>query len=170
MLRLSIHKLRAADYATLANILCGVGAVYLSFSDKLTWAAVLVLAGVALDKLDGFVAKKLSQQSEFGAELDSLADIVTFGVATSVLLFVYLQGTSWAIVPLLLPVFGALRLARFNVARHQEEGFFTGVPITITGLVFPILVLCGVPNMAVVVGVIVMSLLMVSNLKIKKFL
>lgn len=169
LLKLSIHKLGVADYLTLTNVACGVGAVYLCFSGKLTWAAVLILAGVILDKLDGSVAKMLSQQSEFGAELDSLADIVTFGVATSALTFTYLTVTSWAIVALALPIFGALRLARFNVYRHQEK-FFSGMPITINGVVFPVLVLCKVPDVFVVIGVLVMAFLMVSNLKVKKIL
>ena len=90
-----------------------------------------------LDSLDGRVARLLRVDSQMGKELDSLADVVTFGAAPAVLMY-YTSFSNYGIIGLyiagLFPLFGAYRLARFNVTPSSTSmKYFTGVPITATG-------------------------------------
>jgi len=94
-------------------------------------AFLLIALSAVADFLDGLVARLLHAVSAIGAELDSLADLVSFGLAPALVLYNMMleQGAGhWALVALLLPVFGALRLARFNVDTNQTTTF-TGLPI-----------------------------------------
>lgn len=127
---------------TVGNIFCGFYAIITLFShinspnpDKyLVRAALLILASAILDGMDGRVAKLTKTTSEFGVQLDSLSDVISFGVAPGLLVYV------WALMPykrygwlpaFLLLVCGALRLARFNVqSSHGESNkYFKGLPI-----------------------------------------
>lgn len=109
----------------------------------LEWSAWLIVYSALLDKLDGFFAKKLNASSAFGAEFDSLADLIAFGIAPAMLVF---YGTrdlfpSWAanhlIVQLavlaLYALCAAMRLARYNVAQSDLKGWFVGMPTTLAG-------------------------------------
>jgi CDP-diacylglycerol--serine O-phosphatidyltransferase len=110
-------------------------------------AAVLVVAAAIFDFLDGFVARLLKVSSPIGAELDSLADMVTFGLVPGTMLLYYLiETTGWYIggigsfivhplllVPILIPVFSALRLAKFNVDTRQSDSF-RGLPTPASAL------------------------------------
>lgn len=114
-------------------------------SDKtaLEWAAWLIVYSVLLDKLDGFFAKRLKASSAFGAEFDSLADLVAFGLAPAMLVFHGLRSLShsWALdnIPILIVglsfyvLCAAWRLARYNVAQVGLRGFFVGMPSTLSG-------------------------------------
>ena len=89
---------------------------------------LIALSAVA-DFLDGLVARWLHAVSAIGKELDSLADLVSFGLAPALILYSMMPNDGpWALFALLLPVFGALRLARFNVDTNQATTF-TGLPI-----------------------------------------
>jgi len=95
------------------------------------WAFILIALAAFADFCDGLVARLLHAVSNIGAELDSLADLVSFGLAPALVLYNMMLGHGaghWALVTLLLPVFGALRLARFNVDTNQTTTF-TGLPI-----------------------------------------
>lgn len=94
-------------------------------------AFVLIALAALADFFDGLVARAIHAVSNIGAELDSLADLVSFGLAPALVLYnlMLAQGAGhWGLVALLLPVFGALRLARFNVDTNQTTTF-TGLPI-----------------------------------------
>ncbi|HER08071.1 MAG TPA: CDP-diacylglycerol--serine O-phosphatidyltransferase [Bacteroides sp.] len=129
---------------TLLNLVCGTTALVFTMQGQWKIAVYLLLAASLLDFLDGFLARLLGAYSETGKQLDSLADMVTFGVVPT--LFIYLifqrlfsapaaggyspaQFLQWIILgsALLVPVFSAIRLARFNL---QENGtaFFRGLP------------------------------------------
>lgn len=117
---------------TSMNLLCGVVGVVFAFKGKVDIAFYLMLAGALCDFCDGLAARSLKAYSEIGRELDSLADIVTFGVLPSVMLYnvshVCMWGESWICwTPLLLTVFSGLRLAKFNVDTRQSSGFL-GLP------------------------------------------
>lgn len=109
----------------------------------LEWSAWLIVYSVLLDKLDGFFAKKLNASSAFGAEFDSLADLVAFGLAPAMLLFHGIRELSadWARDNLGLQLFvlsayvlcAAWRLARYNVAQADLKGWFVGMPTTLSG-------------------------------------
>lgn len=96
------------------------------------WAFIFIAIGALADFCDGFAARILHAYSNLGKELDSLSDLVTFGVAPAMILFFLLDGSGadawikW--VTLLIPISGALRLARFNIDSRQET-VFIGMPI-----------------------------------------
>jgi CDP-diacylglycerol--serine O-phosphatidyltransferase len=118
---------------TVANIFLGYFAIVLAFRGQFLSAATLILVATLFDKLDGLVARATGTASEFGRELDSLADVVSFGVAPSLLAFAWglepLGKAGWAAASLFLGC-GALRLARFNVQTATvDRRFFVGLPI-----------------------------------------
>ncbi len=131
---------------------------------------LLALSAVA-DFFDGLVARLLHAVSNIGAELDSLADLVSFGLAPALVLYNMMLGYGeghWALLTLLLPVFGALRLARFNVDTNQTTTF-TGLPIP-ANAIFWIGFTAGyathhTPLFAVILLIVALSLLMVCNLR-----
>ena len=95
------------------------------------WAFIFIALSAVADFFDGLVARLLHAVSGIGKELDSLADSVSFGLAPALVLYNIMIGQGaghWALFALLLPVFGALRLARFNIDPNQST-VFTGLPI-----------------------------------------
>ena len=113
---------------TSMNLLCGVLGVISVFNGRQDIAFCLMLAAAAFDFLDGFAARALGAYSAIGKELDSLADMVSFGLLPSVMLHCLMQKMSsgadiWSYVPLLIVIFSALRLAKFNVDERQSENF-----------------------------------------------
>lgn len=136
---------------TSLNILTGVLATIFAIDGHLIWAGIFICVASVLDFLDGFAARVLNSYSEVGKQLDSLADIVSFGVAPGAILFTLLEFSlfeknqaihdiaanwqQWLILfsAFLIPVFGAIRLARFN-AIESDEPFFRGMPIPANGI------------------------------------
>jgi CDP-diacylglycerol---serine O-phosphatidyltransferase len=118
---------------TTGNLICGFFSLISTFNGEYFQAALFVIFANILDGLDGIVARLTKTTSQFGVELDSLADLVSFGVAPAVLVYY------WALVPwnswgwlaaCLYVVCGALRLARFNVQiKNVEKSHFVGLPI-----------------------------------------
>lgn len=118
---------------TTGNLLCGFYAIVLTLDGHHTWAALALFVGMVMDMLDGNVARLTRTTTQFGVEFDSLADVVSFGVAPALLLY------SWALQPLgrvgagaafLYVICGALRLARFNVLTGiTDRRYFIGLPI-----------------------------------------
>lgn len=119
---------------TLANLYLGLLAVYLVLDGRWRTASFVIILGMFMDGLDGRLARLLDVTSNFGKELDSLADVVTFGVAPSVLL-VSLGRTEWYyhLAAAAFVFCGAIRLARFNSQPPALTGHFTGLPITAAG-------------------------------------
>lgn len=125
---------------TLGNLSCGVLSILKAFEQEWQVAALLIFLAAFLDFFDGFFARLLKVSGELGKQLDSLADCVTFGVAPSILLWQYVQfsqiDNNNSILNysfLLLAVFSAYRLAKFNIDTRQTD-FFIGVPTPITGM------------------------------------
>lgn len=123
---------------TLTGLAAGLTSIRMAVDGRIELAIGLIVLAAILDGIDGRVARLLKASSKFGAELDSLADFVNFGVAPALLLFVWglndLKGLGW-IAALAFSISAALRLARFNVA-HQSEAqeplwkrrYFEGIP------------------------------------------
>jgi CDP-diacylglycerol--serine O-phosphatidyltransferase len=168
---------------TLLALCAGLTAIRLSMEGKLEWAlAAIVFAGV-LDGIDGRVARMLKGTSRFGAELDSLADFVNFGVAPALILYFWglheLKSAGW-IVALVFAICAGLRLARFNVMIDDPNkpawagNFFTGIPApagAITVLLPIYLYFLGVSNGLVTIWLtffytLAIALLMVSRLPV----
>lgn len=116
------------------NLMCGVCACILALWGFFWQAYCFILAGAVFDLCDGALARLLKATSAMGKELDSLSDLVTFGLAPALMLFTWYykincegSGNPLAFVPLLLVVFSALRLARFNTSDNGSATFFRGL-------------------------------------------
>ena len=166
---------------TSLNLLCGCMACIAAFHcydpmcgttlNGYELAFIFIALAAVADFCDGLVARALHAVSNIGAELDSLADLVSFGLAPAMVLYnmMTVQGAGhWALVALLLPVFGALRLARYNVDPTQGT-VFTGLPIPANAIFwigFTAWYATHPVNLWIVLALIVaLSLLMVCNLR-----
>lgn len=160
---------------TVGNLFLGVIAIILVFNEKPETAAMMVLIAMLLDGVDGRVARALNVQSEFGKELDSLSDVISFGVAPAFIMYVVaFQGLNPALawtVTALFPICGALRLARFNVISSAPPGYFIGLPIPAAGGVLATLALfkADIYISVLLTSTIVLSLLMVSTIRYPNF-
>ena len=146
-------KKQIPNLFTLLNLLSGIIAIIMALTDKLVAAAFFVFLGIFFDFFDGFFARKFNVQGEFGKQLDSLADVVTSGVAPGLVMFQlilyatkqqwfmqlsYANVTSWQdysetyyyfipFIGLLIPLASAYRLANFNIDERQSSSFI-GLP------------------------------------------
>ena len=128
-------KRNIPNFITLANLTCGLFAIIFAFKGNLTTASLCIFLGAFLDFFDGLAARLLKISGEFGKQLDSMADMVTFGVAPGFILFDLMGGkvpTSFeslypASLALLIPIFSAYRLANFNIDSRQTDSFI-GLP------------------------------------------
>ncbi|SMC23792.1 CDP-diacylglycerol--serine O-phosphatidyltransferase [Clostridium acidisoli DSM 12555] len=167
---------------TFSNLACGVLSILMTFEassqnvEAYKWACLFILLAALIDRYDGRVARFLNVSSEIGKELDSLADLVSFGVAPSILAYNLYDFSKFGpigyVLVLVFPIAGAYRLARFNTTTF--DGNFTGIPITAAGVILAfysliILLMNSTPNIAItVVFIIMLAYLMVCNLKFKK--
>lgn len=156
---------------TSVNLLAGVAALIYALQGSYHLGAVMVLVAAVLDGLDGRVARKMGTSSEFGKQLDSLADLVSFGVAPAILVFAWQLadlGIPGIIATMAFVLCGALRLARFNVLNISD--YFVGIPITIAGSLVALLVLWASALPGAVSAFIVgfLAVMMVSRLKFPK--
>ncbi len=112
---------------TSMNLLCGALGVISAFKGDLETAFCLMLAGAVCDFCDGLAARLLNAYSPMGKELDSLADLITFGFLPSIMLYrcmdIYHPGEWYCYIPLVIVIFSALRLARFNIDDRQSDNF-----------------------------------------------
>lgn len=124
------------NFFTLLSLCAGVTAIRMAIEERYDFAVALVVAAALLDGVDGRLARALKSQSRFGAELDSLADVINFGVAPAVIMFTWgltgLKGFGWLSV-LVFACGMSLRLARFNSMLEVDKpkwqsNYFTGMP------------------------------------------
>lgn len=139
-------KTLVPNMITCGNMLSGMLSLVLAFHGHFVPASWLVFFAVFFDFMDGKMARKLGGSSSFGMELDSLADVVSFGVAPAMIIYsVYLKGffgVTGALVAAFFALCGALRLARFNV--HHVDGSFQGLPIPAGGHLLVSFVVAGI--------------------------
>lgn len=130
-------RLMVPNFVTVLALCAGMSGIRLAFEHRIEIAVVMVLAAAFLDAIDGRLARMLKATSKFGAQMDSLADIVNFGVAPALVLYAYVLDKAGAmgwIAALLFAIACGLRLARFNVMLVDESGpawhgdYFVGVP------------------------------------------
>ncbi|MDQ6422052.1 CDP-diacylglycerol--serine O-phosphatidyltransferase [Paenibacillus sp. LHD-117] len=159
---------------TVGNLFLGIIAIIMVFNGKPEMAAMMVLIAMLLDGVDGRVARALNAQSEFGKELDSLSDVISFGVAPAFIMYVVAfqelsPALAW-IVTALFPICGALRLARFNVIT-SSVGYFIGLPIPAAGGVLATLALFkeDIPVGVLLASTLLLSFLMVSTIRYPNF-
>ncbi len=166
---------------TTGNLFCGFWAIISVFQEKFFYAAIAILLASVFDVLDGKVARLSGATSKFGVQYDSLADLISFGVAPAILAY------SWALRPyerfgwlaaFLFLVCGALRLARFNVmSASGETKYFKGLPIpaaatmiALTILLYLRLIETGwIKDIVILVMIYILAFLMVSNIRYASF-
>ena len=156
-----LKLIRPADIITLMSALLGLGSIILAGSGQVDGALVLILIAVIADVTDGAIARQTGH-GVLGANLDSLADAVSFGVAPAAAIIFYLQTLGTSIAAGFFTVCGILRLARFNVAGKKDG--FEGIPITAGGFIVALFLLARIPyaGISIILLVIILSLLMVS--------
>jgi CDP-diacylglycerol--serine O-phosphatidyltransferase len=175
----SRHDINLANTLTVLNALVGFISIWLSIQGGTIWgeppvilAAQVLLLAILLDALDGRVARRRGGASGLGKELDSLADIVSFGVAPALFLYeggLVVGGPIGMLAVSTLVIAGIVRLARFNVLKTGE--YFVGLPIPAQALFFITYHLSDyvLPPEIFTVIVVVLALLMVSTLKYPSF-
>lgn len=136
-------KKHIPNFITLMNLLAGILAIYSVTNDKPGLAGLLIFIAALMDFLDGMLARLLDAKSPIGGELDSLADVVSFGVAPAFIMFYLISQALLsngmekvdylAFVAFVVPLFSALRLAKFNIDESQTTSF-KGLPTPATGL------------------------------------
>ena len=137
------------NYITIANLCFGILSIILTFNNQLSLAALFIFLGIFMDFFDGFFARLLKIENEFGLQLDSLADLITSGLAPSFILFKLINASnatqlfgefpfqtpfsSISLIAFLIPIFAALRLANFNIDKNQKDSFI-GLPTPMTAI------------------------------------
>ena len=132
--RLKKLKAQLANVLTLGNLSLGGFAIISSVRGELNLSLLLIFIAALLDRFDGMTARKLNIESELGKQLDSMSDIISFGVAPAILLYqgiLFEFGAPGAFFAVFYIGCGAFRLARFNIS--DNNGYFTGLPITAAG-------------------------------------
>ena len=186
-------KRNIPNLITLGNLFCGLVAIVFSFENNLHFAGAFIFFGAILDFFDGLSARLLKVSSEIGKQLDSMADMVTFGVAPGIILFqmIYHSKTGdfyqsditdefllISLVGFLIPIFSAIRLAKFNIDTKQTSSFI-GLPPPAAAIFIASLPIIEtnygiwLSTELLIVSTIILSLLLVANLplfslKIKK--
>lgn len=159
---------------TVLNLIFGVFSIIATFHGLFLQAGIWIVAAMVADGLDGRAARFFKVSSDFGKELDSLCDLVSFGVAPAILAYNYVLKDLdfWGVaVAAAFATCGALRLARFNVNTGVVKGYFMGLPIPAAGCVVATFVMIGVkpPAWMLFVLVAVFAYLMVSTVHYPDF-
>lgn len=181
-------KKHIPNIITSMNLLSGCIAIVMAFEESFIWVVFWVIIAAVFDFFDGMSARVLNAPSKIGKELDSLADVVSFGVAPAMALFILLREYTLYIellssiqyyipyIAFLIPVFSALRLAKFNIDERQTSSFL-GLPTPANAL-FWISYVYGIQNISttnngllfLTVGLIIaLSILMISEIPMFSF-
>ena len=168
-----------SDIISLLNMSSGFLSILCSINNYFELSAILMIIAIMFDSTDGWVARKTNRNDSlgFGKNIDSLSDIVSFGVAPAVFIYTSINTTSIPLqilvilVSLLIVVCGVLRLTRYNViADHVKTSDFIGFPIPGISFIIATYYLSGLYNsyLALIFSIIT-SILMISNVKYPKF-
>lgn len=169
----SIRKMKsnAANIMTIGNLSFGGAAIISTLNENYSYSVLFIFIAALLDRLDGMVARKFGTESELGKQLDSMSDIISFGMAPAILMYTLILndfGTIGAGFAIIYMASGAFRLARFNLT--ESDGYFTGLPITVAGtlLTFSYFFIQSVPAPFYLLFTLILSCLMISTFKLKK--
>ncbi|AKU25842.1 Phosphatidylcholine synthase [Geobacillus stearothermophilus] len=169
----TLKKLKAnvANILTMTNLSLGGFSVLATLKGQLHMSVLLVFLAAFVDRFDGAVARKMNIESELGKQLDSMSDIVSFGVAPALLMYealFYEFGAPGAVFTILYIACGAFRLARFNIT--ENNGYFAGLPITAAGVLMTLgyLAIPYFPPQSFMFLALILSFLMVGTFKLKK--
>jgi len=179
-------KRNIPNILTLGNLFCGLVAIVFSFENNLHFAGAFIFFGAILDFFDGLSARLLKVSSEIGKQLDSMADMVTFGVAPGMIMFQMIklsnidENSYIAYIGFIITLVSAIRLAKFNIDTKQTSSFI-GLPTPAAAIFIASLPIISKYDITIqfndskflIVTSIILSLLLVANLplfslKIKK--
>ena len=177
-------KRNIPNLITLGNLFCGLVAIVFSLNNNLYFAGTFIFFGAILDFFDGLSARLLKVSSEIGKQLDSMADMVTFGVAPGIIIFQMIENIDRnSYIPyigFIITLFSAIRLARFNIDTKQTSSFI-GLPTPAAAIFIASLPIISKHNITIqfndskflIVTSIILSLLLLAklplfSLKIKK--
>jgi CDP-diacylglycerol--serine O-phosphatidyltransferase len=173
-------KKNIPNLITLGNLTCGLLSILFAFEGNLALAGGLIFYGAILDFFDGFAARLLKVNSEIGKQLDSMADMVTFGVAPGILMYQLIAMTNEnplaisneltiSLIAFLIPIFSAIRLAKFNIDTRQTSSFI-GLPTPAAAIFIASLPIIGAnyyTNFSLellIVSTVILSILLVAEL------
>ena len=162
---------QSANILTMLNLSSGCLALILLMNGYASLGAVLIFTAALFDMYDGKVARSLNVTSDFGKQLDSLADLISFGVAPALLIYQnILSEYSVAGIPLTVMYIlcGAIRLARYNVTTFT--GSFQGLPIPVAGCILALAFISRsfIPSVLFMLFLLTLSVLMIGTFKVKK--
>ena len=136
---MNTFKRNIPNLITLSNLVFGIFSIIMAFNGKLIYSGLFIFAGSFLDFFDGFTARLLNVNSEIGKQLDSFADMITFGLAPGIIMYhlIILQPFKYqyyfgdyfeiSYIAFLIPIFSSIRLAKFNIDTRQSSSFI-GLP------------------------------------------
>lgn len=173
MVNITIIKQIIPNFFTVLNLSLGIVSIILASQEFTEYAILMIIISMFFDGIDGRIARYFNTQSDFGKELDSLCDVISFGVAPAFIMFeTVLQ--NFAIIGIILtiffPVAGAIRLARYNT-KQSTSGHFSGIPIPVAGGILATITLYHEllsPYIMALVSLL-LSYLMISNIKYSNF-
>lgn len=159
---------------TSANLLLGVLCITFASEGSFVYSAICILLSLLADACDGRVARYLKVSGPFGRELDSLADVVSFGVAPAYMMYCYALKSLgiWGYIPMLVfAVLGGFRLARFNIMTVEIKGFFQGLAIPTAGCLCATYILSGIQINENIIAILmlIIAFLMVSEVPYPDF-
>jgi CDP-diacylglycerol--serine O-phosphatidyltransferase len=165
------------NFITTMSLFCGFYSLMFSLKGNYYMAAIFILISAFIDGIDGRVARMTNSTSEFGKEYDSLSDLVAFGVAPAIMVYLWQlnsYGRLGFIASFLFVACGALRLARFNIDTTGGMTHFTGLPIPIAAAAIASTYLItsvagSFPSLSILIGVYILSFLMVSSIPYPSF-
>ena len=167
----SFLRKQAANILTFMNMILGLAAILFAIQNNFKLSSIFILVAAVTDYSDGWVARKLNTTSALGKYLDSNSDLISFGIAPGLLIYLSVLnqfGIFGIGVSFLFIVCGAFRLARYNAV--EFSGYYVGVPITISGALLA-LAIFAIPYFPAIVFLpitLILSYLMVSNHSVKK--
>jgi CDP-diacylglycerol--serine O-phosphatidyltransferase len=166
------------NFFTSLSAFFGVMSIIASSQDKFEKAFIYIILSLIADGLDGRIARITNTTSKFGVEFDSLADIIAFGAAPAMMFFFAIgenYGRLGALISGLFVVFGAIRLARFNVTTAvNDPRFFIGLPIPTAAVVLSSWIMLDIKynsnfDILILIGAMLLAILMVSNFRYPSF-
>ncbi|WP_019415533.1 CDP-diacylglycerol--serine O-phosphatidyltransferase [Paenisporosarcina sp. TG20] len=164
-------KVNTANMITIGNLSFGGASIMTTLNESYSYSVLFIFIAALLDRFDGIIARKFGQESELGKQLDSMSDIISFGVAPAILIYMialFEFGVAGMVITVIYISSGAFRLARFNTM--ESSSYFIGLPITAAGtlLTLSYFGMSVFPLVLYMFLLPILAILMVSNFTIKK--
>lgn len=160
------------DIITYLNLIFGLASIFFAIEKEFAMSSIMLLIAVVMDYFDGKVASLLDKKTDFGKQIDSLCDLVSFGIAPGILGVFYskinmLEPSYFLLISIaFFLICGVSRLARYNIISHPQS--FVGMPITLNGIIFPIFYSLSLNASLLPLIYLTSGILMVSTIKVKR--